>query len=129
VQRNFDTQLVNAGWDLDQATSLGIMPANDPADGCVNSAIQQLGLASAAPGAAPAPPASFVPRTTGALDTAVTFYIAAQQLQSLGTPGTLNFSVPCRAVIGDIMLELMQAGLALPPAVLHAAAGAGIAVH
>lgn len=114
--------LLDAEWNLDQAVSIGALPANDPADACLHTTLTQLGLEPTAAGATPAtPPASFVPRSSDLVFAPASIaYIVAQQLK--GVPKSITIAPGCYAIIGKMVVDFGQVtGKALLPSVVTVA--------
>ena len=109
------TDLINAEWNLDQGVLIGALAPNDPVDACMHSALTQLGIEPVAAGgtAVPATP-SFVPRETGPIDTGAALYILAQEAQKL-SGGGITLPVPCKAIVGDLVIKGAANGLNILP--------------
>ena len=105
---DLQSQMVNAEWNLDQAIAIGALPAGDPADACMHSVLTQLGIEPGTP--ASTTPTSFVPRTTGLLDSGAALYVQVQQAKQLAGGG-ITVPVGCQAVVGMFVIDAVKAGV------------------
>ena len=99
--------LQDAAFNLDSAVSIGVLQADDQAVACVHSALRLAGL-EAIPGTTPA--RSFTPKVSDLISGASVLYI--QQVQSRNQ-APFTMSVGCKAVIGDLVIQGLGAGLAV----------------
>jgi hypothetical protein len=99
------TQVVQDAKDaesnLTQAMTVGALPANDPALGCVQQANALLGVDNPAP--------SFTPAISGLESFASAAYIRAQQVKSIS--GSLQLPPGCEAIIGRMNLDAIAQAL------------------
>ena len=98
--------LQNAAWNLDQAIAIKVLPATDPADACLHSALQTIG---ADVGQAPIPSSQFTPRVTDLISAGSVAYILAQQAKQLaGNAGSL-IPASCEQLVGHFVLAGVNA--------------------
>jgi hypothetical protein len=103
-----------AAENLDNAIKIGVLPAGDPADLCVHSALQLAGLDTPAcvPADPPATgtvcppaPASFTPLNDGIVSGGSILYIQAYQLkqyQGMTVPAS------CKEILGQFVIDGMS---------------------
>ncbi len=106
--------IANAQYNFNQALALGILPASDPAPGCLNSVATLLGIGGTAP-------AQFTPKITDLISAGSVGYIYLQQLKA-ATGGTLQVSPQCTQLIGQIIIDSTKMNLKLGSGAL----GAGV---
>ena len=92
------TDLTSAAYNLNQAVSIGVLPATDPAVTCVNDLLTKTGLAPNT-----TPPASFVPKNDGLASAGAIAYIIYQQQKTLS--GGLKVDPSCEALVGRIVID------------------------
>ena len=95
------SNLQDAASNLDNAISIGVLPANDPADTCVHTTLQGAGIEPVA--GAPAIK-SFTPKTGNPLADGSVLYIRAQQAKAQGA-GTFTLPQNCYAIIGKFVID------------------------
>lgn len=102
--------LLAAAYNLDNAMSIGALPADDPSAACIHGVLKQAGI-ELAPGEQE--PASFVPKSEGVVSVGATAYIRAQQLRNLKG---IEVPVDCKALIGTFVVDGLHDArkLALP---------------
>lgn len=102
--------LQNAEWNLDQAVSINILAANDPADQCLHQTLTNLGQELAADGTpVPSTAKQFTPRMTGLIDGGSVVYILAQQAKKVGAnPGAL-VPASCEQIVGHFVIAGLNA--------------------
>lgn len=98
--------LQDASWNMDQAVIVGALDANDPAPACLHSVLTDLGLDPAKPAS---PAASFVPRVSDLISGGAVLYIRAQQAKKLAAGGGPTFSIPCKALVGQLVIDAGKA--------------------
>lgn len=91
--------LLAAGFNLDSAIAIGVLPADDPASTCIHGVLKQAGLE--VPAGTPAV-ASFIPEDKGAVSVGSIAYIRAQQLQGLKG---IQLPIDCEALIGKFVID------------------------
>src|SRR5271170_174937 len=95
--------LTDAQWNLQQAVTIGVLPASDPALACVNGVVTQLGVGSTA--------ASFTPRETDLISTGAVLYIQIQQAKQLAGGQALLVPAGCQQLIGMFVIDASSLGL------------------
>lgn len=108
------TDLLSAAYNLDNAIKIGVLPANDPAAGCVHDVLKKAGIET---DPNEAPPASFMPKSDGVASVGAIAYIRAQQLRDLKG---IDVSIECKALIGTFVVDGLHDArkLALPSLLL-----------
>lgn len=110
------TDLQNQSWNLHQAVQVGALDAKDPAPGCVDSFLTQIGVAipdstgSTAAADNPVAP-SFTPKITGAFSAGAVLYIRAQQAKAFANNSGLTISSDCAVLIVNIERDALKAGI------------------
>lgn len=97
--------LQDAAWNLDQAVAVGALDAADPAPGCLHAALADLGIGANLP--------SFKPKVSDLISAGSIAYIRAQQAKKLS--GGVVVAQSCKAIIGEIVLDIGAAGKGLIP--------------
>lgn len=101
-----------AASNLDQAISIGVLPAGDPAAKCAHDALAMAGV-EVAPGDKPSQ--SFVPKKGSPLTDASVLYIIAQQAKS-GPGFTVDTS--CKALLGQLVIDGLTAARKAVPSLI-----------
>ena len=99
--------LAAAKFNLDSAVTIGALPADDPAVGCVSAVLADLGLDKEA--------VSFEPQREGVVSAGALIYIRVAQAKAFKD----SFKLPsdCDAVLGRLVIDSVKAGSkALPGA-------------
>lgn len=108
--------LQNAAFNLDMATSIGVLPKTDPAAGCVHQALQAIGqdvALNSAGGEVPvggmsAPP-SFTTKVSDLLSAGSVAYILAAQAKLLAASGGLSVPPSCEQLVGEFVIKGVNA--------------------
>lgn len=95
--------LTDAQWNLQQAVSIGVLPASDPALACVNGVVTQLGVGS--------PAASFTPKESDLISTGSVVYIQIQQAKQLAGGKALAVPAGCQQLIGMFVIDASSLGV------------------
>ncbi len=111
--------LQDADANLHQAVDIGALDANDPAPGCFDSVLADLGIGPNAPAAAK----SFTPKVSDLISAGSVLYIRARQAEKLAQSGGPSFSIPCKALIGQFVID---AGRVAGKAGMSALPGSGL---
>lgn len=110
--------LQDAEWNLDQAIAIGVLPASDPADGCLHQALTQMGQE---PGAPPTPAAQqFTPRISDLISGGSVLYILSQQALAAKAQLGAGISVPvaCEALVGQFVIQAGSVGMSAVPSMM-----------
>lgn len=109
------TGLQNAAFNLDEAVLIGVLPATDPAAGCVHGVLKQIGadvvltmgVEMPVPGAAAA--ATFTPKITDLLSAGSVAYILAQQAKQIAANPGILVPVSCDQIVGQFVIQSINA--------------------
>lgn len=115
VGKTVEQGLLDAEWNLDQAISIGALPAGDPADGCLHSALTLIGIEPGSNGQPTPAPAQFTPRISDLISGGSVLYILAQQAKQ-AQAGGINVPVACEALVGQFVIQAGALGLQAIPA-------------
>lgn len=108
------TGLQNAAFNLDSAVQIGVLPMNDPADGCVHGALQLIGqdVVLGPMGENPVTPVTptkqFTPKVTDLLSGGSVAYILAQQAKQIAGGG-VTVPASCEQLVGHFVLTGVNA--------------------
>lgn len=106
---DFDQGLREARYNLEEATKIGVLPADDPALPCVVGVMKDLGIDQPE-----GTVKSFDPKVDEILGKATVLYIRARQAQSLAGQG-VNVPAGCEQLIGRILIDAGRGGLRTAP--------------
>jgi len=106
----FIQDALDTGYNLNQAVTIGVLPATDLVVGCVNDELTKLGFDPATGAPLPGPAVkSFVPKIGGVGSFASVAYIDIHQFQQAGGLSIPDPSPACLAVIGWIHFQALKA--------------------
>jgi hypothetical protein len=105
LQSTIATDLTDTQYNFTQAVAIGVLPASDPAKGCVDAVVTALTPPAPAPGA---PANSFQPKVDGLASGASVAYILAQQAQAAKTSLSQSLPPQCVALIGKLVVDGAQ---------------------
>lgn len=94
--------LLDASWNLDQAVAVGALDAQDAAPACLHSVLGDLGIDPANPATA-AP--NFTPHVSDLISGGSVIYIRARQAEKAAASGGPTFSLSCKALIGQFVID------------------------
>jgi hypothetical protein len=98
--------LVDTAWNLDEAIAVGALDRNDPAPGCLDAVLGDLGIGKSA--GLPLP--SFTPKVSDLISGGSVLYIRAQQAKRLAGGG-IELQIPCQALVGKLVIDAAKAGI------------------
>ena len=95
--------------NLNQAVAIGVLPASDPAVGCINDALVATGItpppAPVLPAGQVAPPTSFQAVNAGAISAGSIAYIRLHQAKA----APIVVSVNCKTLLGQFQIDGLTA--------------------
>lgn len=120
IQGTVTQGLLDASSNLDKAVTVEALDATDPAPACLHATLKDLGIDPASPQSTVP---SFVPKVSDLISAGSVLYIRAQQAKKLAANGGLTVQIPCKALIGQLVID---AGKVLGKAALQSVPGLGM---